>query len=144
MPSSLATQLAQAVSLNVPLLSESQRKKHRAVSYLFSSAESEDLDSIHALALNAVGQLRLTNTAFRYLDSSENVHYQRIFSQRAKETDRTLLSREDAKQLDGAIRHCLRILGPCLLETPAGKIIEWLVRRFRCVCTTGIDAGSAN
>ncbi|KLO17716.1 hypothetical protein SCHPADRAFT_845947 [Schizopora paradoxa] len=133
MPTSLAAQLAQAVSLNAPLLSESARKKHRGTSYLFTStsAQTEDIESIHALAINALGQLRLIYPAFRDLDSTENEIYQLLFSSKAKETDRTLLSRDEAKALDDALKYCLRILGPCLQDSAAGKVIEWLVRRFR-------------
>lgn len=135
MPTSLAAQLAQAVSLNAPLLSEAARKKHRGTSYLFtsSSAQTEDIESIHALALNALGQLRLIYPAFRDIDSPNNENYQVLFSSKAKETDRTLLAKDEAKTVDDAVKHCLRILGPCLLDSAAGKVIEWLVRRFRCV-----------
>lgn len=134
MPTSLAAQLAKAVSLNAPLLSESARKKHRGTSYLFSStsAQTEDIESVHALALNALAQLRLIYPAFRDFDSPTNEHYQLLFSQKAKETDRTLLAKDDAKAVDDALKLFLRILGPCLLDSAAGKVVEWLVRRFRC------------
>ena len=139
MPSSLATQLARSVSLNAPLLSDSARKKHAATSsYLFSSstnAQTEDLDSIHALAVNATAQLRL-----RYKDLAQNTVFEPqalpgalLFSAAAKETDRTLLTRDQARALDEALSRCLLALGPCLLDPVSGRVIEWLVRRFRCV-----------
>ncbi|KAH8112066.1 hypothetical protein DFH11DRAFT_1788270 [Phellopilus nigrolimitatus] len=134
MPSSLAAQLAKGVSLNAPLLSETARKKHFASSsYLFSSStkgQIDDLDSIYALAANALAQLRLIYPSFAAFNDSSQVH-RSLFSQRAKDTDRTLLANEELKELNDAIRACLMALGPCLLEEPAGRILEWLVRRFR-------------
>lgn len=139
MPSSLAAQLARSVSLNAPLLAESTRKKHVASSsYLFASSAAtanlqlEDLDSIHALATNALAQLKQLHPAFVAFDDDSRV-YQQVFSHRAKETDRTLLGREEVQALDDALRTILRCLGPCLMESVAGKVLEWLVRRFRCV-----------
>ncbi len=109
---------------------ESQRA---GTTYLFTSsyAQTDDVESIHALALNALGQLRLIYPVFRDLDSPSNEYYQLLFSPRAKETDRTLLGKDEAKAVDDALKHCLRILGPCLLDSAAGKVVEWLVRRFR-------------
>lgn len=57
--------------------------------------------------------------------------YRALFSQRAIESDRTLLAKEDLAEVNTAIKSCLAALGPCLLENAAGRIVEWLVRRFR-------------
>ena len=65
-----------------------------------------------------------------------------LFSERAKETDRTLLTKEADEELNRNIEEFLWLLGPYLMEAPTGKILEWLVRRFRCVClslNTGRD-----
>ena len=134
MPSSLATQLAKGASLNAPLLSEAQRKKHFASSsYLISTstkAQIDDLDSIHALAESALVQLRLSFPENDTFSPSSHV-YRTLFSQRARDTDRTLLTKDGQAEVDAAIQSCLRSLGPCLLEDQAGRVIEWLVRRFR-------------
>ncbi|KAF8966928.1 armadillo-type protein [Flammula alnicola] len=40
-------------------------------------------------------------------------------------------SREAIEELDKAIEEFLWLLSPYLMEPPAGKVLEWLVRRFR-------------
>ncbi|KAI9451428.1 hypothetical protein BJY52DRAFT_1297951 [Lactarius psammicola] len=125
MPSSLATQLAQSVSLNSALLVDRARRKPTQ-SYLFTEREADkhDLESIHALALNAFIQLRQWNPALQSYESS-------LFSDAAKGIDRTLLPLEEAKELDGKISAFLPLLGSDLMEMPTGRVLEWLVRRFR-------------
>ncbi|THH02630.1 hypothetical protein EW145_g6726 [Phellinidium pouzarii] len=134
MPSTLAAQLAKNVSLNAPLLSETARKKHFASSsYLFSSStksQIDDLDTIHALAINALSQLRCVYPSLGAFNDYAQV-YRCLFSQKAKETDRTLLGRDELNDVNEALRECLRALGCCLLEGTAGRVLEWLVRRFR-------------
>ncbi|KAL5520451.1 hypothetical protein ACEPAG_9675 [Sanghuangporus baumii] len=134
MPSSLATQLAKGVSPNASLLSETARKKHFASSsYLFSSStkgQIDDLDTIHALAINALSQLRQIHPSISAFDEQSLV-YRALFSHRAKETDRTLLAKEELAELDATIKACLAAIGPCLLENTSGRVLEWLVRRFR-------------
>ncbi|KAH9989552.1 hypothetical protein BJV77DRAFT_1069406 [Russula vinacea] len=105
MPSSLATQLAQTASLNSALLVDRARRKPTQ-SYLFTGREADkhDLESIHAFALNAFIQLRQWNPAIQKYESA-------LFSDAAKGLDRTLL--------------------PDLTELPTGRLLEWLVRRFR-------------
>ncbi|EJD05052.1 uncharacterized protein FOMMEDRAFT_105292 [Fomitiporia mediterranea MF3/22] len=134
MPTALASQLAKGVSLNAPLLSETARKKHFASSsYLFSAStkgQIDDLDSIHALVLNALAQLRHIYPSVAAFDE-QSQEYRLLFSQRARETDRTLLAKDDLAELNAALKSCLSALGTCLMENTAGRIIEWLVRRFR-------------
>ena len=124
--SSLAGQLAQSASLNTGLLIDRSRRKS-AQSYLFTGREADqhDLDSIHALGVN--GLLQLAS-----LDSSLLPFEDKLFSEYSKSTDRTLLSSEANAELDDSIDACLALLGPFLMESPTGKVIEWLVRRFRC------------
>ncbi|KAH8987299.1 hypothetical protein EDB92DRAFT_1876367 [Lactarius akahatsu] len=125
MPSNLATQLAQSVSLNSTLLVDRARRKP-AQSYLFTEREADkhDLESIYALALNAFIQLRQWNPALQTYESS-------LFSDAAKGVDRTLLPLEEAKELDARISAFLPLLGGDLMEMPTGRVLEWLVRRFR-------------
>ncbi|KAH9044915.1 hypothetical protein EDB83DRAFT_2406035 [Lactarius deliciosus] len=125
MPSNLAAQLAQSVSLNSTLLVDRARRKP-AQSYLFTEREADkhDLESIHALALNAFIQLRQWNPALQTYESS-------LFSDAAKGVDRTLLLLEEAKELDARISAFLPLLGGDLMEMPTGRVLEWLVRRFR-------------
>ena len=145
MPTLLAAQLAKSISLNAPLLSESTRKKNLAASYLFTPhtdaggqlhangvAAVDDPDTIYALASNALAQLShaYPSLASTLLEESADVN-RLLFSHAAKDTDRTLLARDEGAQLSNAIKMCLAALGPYLLETATGRIIEWLVRRFR-------------
>ncbi|KAF9553866.1 hypothetical protein CPC08DRAFT_672807 [Agrocybe pediades] len=123
--SSLATQLAQNVSLNASLLVDRSRRKPTQ-SYLFTGREADqyDLESIHALGVNSLLHLASLNPALEKYEDT-------LFSDRAKETDRTLLTAEAVEELDKAIENLLWLLSPYLIESPTGKIIEWLVRRFR-------------
>ena len=127
MVSSLASQLAQGSSLNAGLLVDPSRRT-LTESYLFTGRETDhhDLDSIHALAANAFLQLRQLNTAFAS-------HEHALFSDAAKGVDRTLLSREAIAALNKNLAEFLPLLGPYLMEIPTGKVLEWLVRRFRFV-----------
>lgn len=138
MPSPLASQLAASASQNASILAS---KKRQTESYLFtgSDADAHDLDSIHAVAANAFAQLCTFSPTFlsptvRFgQDGSRvNVDFEHtLFSDAAKSTDRTLQSREVNANLDRTINAFLPLLGQWLLEIPTGKILEWLVRRFR-------------
>lgn len=125
MPSSLAAQLAQSASLNANLLNEKSRRKSTE-SYLFTGRQAEqyDLETIHALAVNAFLQLTQLNPEFQRFEAP-------LLSEAAKSTDRTLQTKAENAKLDEAITGFLHLLGPYVLESPTGKVLEWLVRRFR-------------
>ncbi len=127
MASSLARQLAQGASLNSALLVDRSRRKV-GESYLFTGGEADlhDLESIHALGTNGFLQLVSITPALSKFEGP-------LFSDASKETDRTLSPAEALAKLDETIGAFLVQLGPYLMEAPTGKIIEWLVRRFRCV-----------
>ncbi|KAF8901036.1 armadillo-type protein [Gymnopilus junonius] len=123
--SSLATQLAQSASLNASLLVDRSRRKP-TTSYLFTGRDADlhDLEAIHAIGVNSLIHLSsVSPTLEKYEDA--------LFSERAKDTDRTLLTAEANEELDRNIEEFLWLLGPYLMEPPTGKILEWLVRRFR-------------
>ncbi|KAG6836982.1 hypothetical protein H0H93_016935 [Arthromyces matolae] len=123
--SSLAAQLAQQASLNTALLVDRSRRKS-AESYLFTGREADqhDLESIHALGVNGLLQLALLNPSLKKFEDQ-------LFSEYAKITDRTLLPSDANAELDLGIASFLDLLGPYVMEAPTGKILEWLVRRFR-------------
>ena len=125
MTSSLATQLAQGASLNSLLLVDRSKRKH-AESYLFTGKEANhhDIYSVHALALNGF-------THLRSIDPNFGIFEQTLFSDSAKGVDRTLLTKEKEEELSSTIGRFLKLLGPYVLDSPAGKVLEWLVRRFR-------------
>ena len=126
MVSSLATQLAQAASVNAQLLSSRSSTKLTTVSYLFSSREAadHDLDTILALAQNGLAQLCAVNSGLSAIPRD-------LFSDSSRNTDRTLLPHDELAQLNKDLATVLRLISPYLLQSPAAKIIEWLVRRFR-------------
>ena len=125
MPTSLAQQVAQNASLNTSILVDRTRRKPTQ-SYLFSgrNADQHDLESIHALAVNGFTQLSSLEPALRPYED-------RLFSDTAKTVDRTLQTTAQNAELDIAIEAFLPLLGPFVMEIPTGKVIEWLVRRFR-------------
>ncbi|KAK0200852.1 hypothetical protein DFS33DRAFT_1386800 [Desarmillaria ectypa] len=125
MASSLARQLAQGASLNNALLVDRSRRK-AGESYLFTGGEADlhDLESIYALGTNGFLQLVSITPALSKFEGP-------LFSDASKETDRTLLPVEAVAKLDETIGAFLVQLGPYLMEAPTGKIIEWLVKRFR-------------
>ncbi|KDR78387.1 hypothetical protein GALMADRAFT_245550 [Galerina marginata CBS 339.88] len=123
--SSLATQLALSASLNASILVDRSRRKP-TLSYLFTGREADlhDLEAIHALGVNSFLHLASVAPALEKYEDA-------LFSELAKETDRTLLPSEASMELDKHIEEFLWLLSPYLMEPPAGKILEWLVRRFR-------------
>ncbi|KAJ7178741.1 armadillo-type protein [Mycena crocata] len=125
MVSSLAAQLAKGASLNTTLLVDRSRRK-TAESYLFTGREADqhDLESIHALGVNGFLQLAALNQVFRQFEGP-------LFSDGAKDTDRTLLETDGVGQLNATVAGFLPLLGPYLMDAPTGKVLEWLVRRFR-------------
>ncbi|KAH7920221.1 hypothetical protein BV22DRAFT_1199044 [Leucogyrophana mollusca] len=141
MPSALASQLAASASLNSSLLLEHSRKRKQTSSYLFTARDADvhDLDSIHAIASNAFTQLCAlspelsSNTTKSSGDGTAvNVDFEQVlFSDAARAMDRTMQTKDINAALDRTLHAFLRLLGPWLLEAPTGKVLEWLVRRFR-------------
>lgn len=125
MASSLAAQIAKGASLNTALLVDRSRRKPTE-SYLFTSREADqhDLDSIHALGANAFSRLRSLEPALAPFEEA-------LFSDAAKINDRTLQTADANAELNRVIGSFMPLLGPYLLEATTGKVIEWLVRRFR-------------
>ncbi|KAH9893998.1 hypothetical protein C8Q73DRAFT_694035 [Cubamyces lactineus] len=126
MVSSLAEQLARSASLNANLLNEKARRQVQSESYLFSAQEARqhDIESLHALGYNGFLQLKMLQPAVAPFEHQ-------LFSDAAKSLDRTLQPAEQNAKLDTIISEFLPLLGPFLLDAPTGKVLEWLVRRFR-------------
>ncbi|KAG0706218.1 hypothetical protein DFH29DRAFT_902720 [Suillus ampliporus] len=141
MPSALASQLAASASLNASLLEAHTSKRRRTESYLFTGRDADvhDLDSIHALGSNAFAQLCSLSPSFSARTiklgsdgSSLSVDFdQSLFSEAARNIDRTMQSRDVNANLDRTLNAFLSLLGPWLMESPTSKVLEWLVRRFR-------------
>jgi hypothetical protein len=154
MPSALASQLAASASLNASLLDAHTNKRRRTESYLFTGRDADvhDLDSIHALASNAFAQLSSLSPAFTARTiklasdgSSLSVDFdQTLFSEAARNVDRTMQSREANANLDRTLNAFLSLLGPWLMEAPTSKVLEWLVRRFRYVFVSSCWASATD
>ena len=125
MVSSLAAQLSKGVSLNASLLADRSRRKH-VESYLFTSREADqhDYHSLHALGANGLSKLKTLDGKFAKYDGN-------LFSDAARDLDRTLQSESQNAELDRNLGSFLRDLGPYLLESPTSKALEWVIRRFR-------------
>lgn len=125
--SSLASQLQQIASLDASRLT-SKYGTPSSKSYLFPAkvAAEHDLDSIFTLAQSGFEELLS-------LDPGMEVFEDDLFSEKAKRTDRMMLSQEENDALDRVLGRCLRRLGKWVGVMAGGKCIEWLVRRFRLV-----------
>ncbi|KAG9005674.1 snoRNA-binding rRNA-processing protein utp10 [Tulasnella sp. JGI-2019a] len=126
MPSALATQLSQNVSLNAELLGNIRRQRHYGFTYLFSSQEAaeHDLDSICALGQNGFAALCVLDPTLEEVGRD-------IFSNAARAVDRTVIPPEQLVALQEVIARFMWKLSKYLMEPPAGKVLEWLVRRYR-------------
>jgi U3 small nucleolar RNA-associated protein 10 len=123
--SSLAAQLQSIASLDASRLT-SRTGAPAGKSYLFPPkvAAEHDLDAIFSLGVGGFEELL-------QLDPGMSEFEDDMFSERAKRTDRMMLSKEENRELDQALERCLRRLGKWVGTMAGGKCIEWLVRRFR-------------
>ena len=124
MSSSLASQLAGIGSLDAARLSAATAKSRP--SFLFSPRQAASLSNseIHALGYN--GFLSLLSEDPR-LERYETP----LFGEKAKTTDRALLTKEENAKLDRIIAGLMRAVAGKFLVKNTGKVIEWLIRRFR-------------
>lgn len=119
--STLAQQL-QGIQANNTQESDTRRR----ASYLFTPRQAATLSKEEIFGLGQNGFQALLQLEPR-LDRFEDV----FFSDRAKQTDRTLLSKDENEKLDASVAACLQLLGPNVLIRPCGQFLEWLIRQFR-------------
>ncbi|KAJ1733199.1 snoRNA-binding rRNA-processing protein utp10 [Coemansia biformis] len=124
MASSLASQLYRLRGIDRAISTE-RAQKIRA-SFLFDGRQAADIDNQTILDIGRDGlrELRQINRRF-------DVYAATLFSESVKDMDRVLQTREENNKLDESIRAFLFQLAPHFLTKPAGKALEWLVRRFR-------------
>ncbi|KAJ2853388.1 snoRNA-binding rRNA-processing protein utp10, partial [Coemansia erecta] len=124
MASSLASQLYQM--RNVDRIISTERAQKIKASFLFDGRQAADMDNqtIFDIGRDGLEELRKTNHKFDLYAST-------LFSEAVKDLDRVLQTKEENKKLDESIRSFLFLLAPHFLTKPAGKAIEWLIRRFR-------------
>ncbi|KAJ2814961.1 snoRNA-binding rRNA-processing protein utp10, partial [Coemansia sp. 'formosensis'] len=103
-----------------------ERAHNVRASFLFDGRQAADLDTqtIFDIGRDGLQELRQMNQRFdAYADT--------LFSEAIKDMDRVLQTKEENAKLDESIRSFLFQLAPHFLTKPAGKALEWLVRRFR-------------
>ncbi|KAF9034474.1 hypothetical protein BDZ89DRAFT_1158021 [Hymenopellis radicata] len=124
--SSTSRRATSAGSITQQLPSRRPFSSQPSESYLFTGRDADlhDLESIHALGSNGLLQLASVDPEIGAFEAA-------LFSDASKETDRTLLPLQAIQDLDRNIASFLARLGPYLMEAPTGKVLEWLVRRFR-------------
>ncbi|KAG9319233.1 hypothetical protein KVV02_008218 [Mortierella alpina] len=122
--SSLARQLKAIGSADANKGSE-KAAKHRA-SFLFDSKQAADydIDTIYSIGVNGITELKQLDPKFAPFEKT-------LFAESMKSVDRVLQTKEDNEKLDESITLFLRQLSPYFLLKPAGKALEWLIRRFR-------------
>ncbi|KAI8390372.1 hypothetical protein BD560DRAFT_362243 [Blakeslea trispora] len=122
--SSLKQQLKKIGTVDLRNVSEVSRKTR--ASFLFSAREAadQDLETIYSIAYNGIMELVI-------LDEKFSVFEKTLFSESMKSVDRVLQSKEENEKLDASINSFLSQLSPYFLLKPSGKVLEYLIRRFR-------------
>ncbi|RUS33557.1 hypothetical protein BC938DRAFT_471117 [Jimgerdemannia flammicorona] len=123
MASMLAKQLKNIGTPDARAVKSSQ--KNRA-SFLFDSKQAADydLDTIHSVGVNGLTELCQLDKCFAPFKNT-------LFSDAMKDVDRVLQTKEENQKLDESIDAFLHQLSQYFLLKPAGKTLEWLIRRFR-------------
>ncbi|ERF72575.1 hypothetical protein EPUS_02857 [Endocarpon pusillum Z07020] len=126
MASSFAAQLKEIAAKSKNELDLKAHKTAHSQSLIFAKkiAGTQDFDTIYQLCLEGFEDLCKIDPRFQ--------EYQRnLFSQQSKTQERDLMTAEQNATLDTVLEGCLGLLGGRLLLSPARKVAEWLVRRFR-------------
>ncbi|KAI9492397.1 hypothetical protein BDB00DRAFT_883490 [Zychaea mexicana] len=121
---SLQDQLKRIGTADLRNVTEGTRR-HKA-SFLFTSKEAadQDLETIYSIAHNGIMELVILDSKFAPFQKT-------LFSEKMKGYDRVLQTAEENAKLDKSITAFLHQLSPYFLLKPAGKAVEWLIRRFR-------------
>lgn len=124
--SSLAAQLASIASLDSTRL-KAAKQSSTAPSYLFTPQEAaqHDFQTIHSLGANGFEELK-------ELDPSLEQFEDDLFGEQAKTADRLLLPLDENRRLGETLDAFLGRLSRHIPLRAAAKVVEWLVRRFRC------------
>ncbi|OMJ16625.1 HEAT repeat-containing protein 1 [Smittium culicis] len=121
---SLSEQLYQIQS--VDRLATSEKALEQRASFIFDLNRAADfgLDDIYEIGCDGLESLIGMNSNFKRFS-------QTLFSHSFKTFDRILKTEEENKRLNKELLDFFICLGPYFLTSPAGKAIEWLLRRFR-------------
>jgi U3 small nucleolar RNA-associated protein 10 len=129
MATSLQKQLAAIAASSTHQLNLKAQKAAHGRSLLFDSriAASQSFESLYEICYDGYRDLCALDARFTHFSKS-------LFSEQSKAEDRTQMSEEENQRLNGVLEAFITLVGPRLLLKPAQKALEWLVRRFRCVC----------
>ena len=98
-------------------------------------ARSQDFDTIYQLCLEGFEDLCKIDPRFS--------EYQRsLFSEHSKTQERDQMTADQNAILDTVIEAFMGLLGGRLLLSPAVKVAEWLIRRFRYASVVCISYGA--
>lgn len=126
MASSFAAQLKVIAAKSNNELDLKAQKTAYSQSLIFEKriAGSQDFETIYQLCVEGFEDLCKIDPRFR--DYRRN-----LFSHQSKTQERDQMTADQNETLDTVIETCLGLLGGRLLLSPAVKVAEWLVRRFR-------------
>lgn len=128
MASSFAAQLSEIAAKSTNELDLKAQKSAHSQSLIFEKriAGSQDFDTIYQICLEGFEDLCKIDSRFSAFRRS-------LFSPHSKTQERDQMTTDQNASLDIVIEACLGLLGGRLLLSPAVKVAEWLVRRFRYV-----------
>ncbi|PIA14644.1 hypothetical protein COEREDRAFT_46446, partial [Coemansia reversa NRRL 1564] len=124
MATSLASQLYRMRNVDRSL--STQRAQKTRASFLFDGRQAADMDNQTVFDIGQDGLRELQQINVRF-----SAYATTLFSAAVKDLDRVQQTRDENQKLDESIRGFLFLLAPHFLTRPAGKALEWLVRRFR-------------
>ncbi|CEG76908.1 hypothetical protein RMATCC62417_11736 [Rhizopus microsporus] len=122
--SSLKQQLKQIGTLDLRNVTETSRKTRPSFLFTPREAADQDLETIYSIAYNGIMELVILDDKFAPFEKT-------LFSEKMKSVDRLLQTREENDKLDASINAFLCQLSPYFLLKPSGKVLEYLIRRFR-------------
>ena len=123
---SLAAQLNEIAARSGNELDLKVQKTAHSQSLIFEKkvAASQDFETIFQLCLEGFDDLCKIDPRFREFRRN-------LFSQHSKNQERNQMTGDQNATLSTVLEACLGLLGGRLLLSPAVKVAEWLVRRFR-------------
>ncbi|RCI07051.1 HEAT repeat-containing protein 1 [Rhizopus stolonifer] len=121
---SLKQQLKKIGTLDLRNVSESSRKTRPSFLFTPREAADQDLETIYSIAYNGIMELVILDDKFASFEKT-------LFSERMKSVDRVLQTKEENDKLNSSINAFLCQLSPYFLLKPSGKVLEYLIRRFR-------------
>lgn len=116
-------------------LRQARAAPRRVVSFLYGlkEAESVSIADVHEQAVAALAQLAERDPRLKPFQET-------LISDSAGDFDRELQTADVNAKLDASIADFLRFLSPYFMLPPAHVVLEFLVRRYKCVCHTCRDA----